>query len=64
VITKGQRHRRIGDRFLGKKQLCNMWCRECKEAWNWRNKEAEKGRAEKVKCSACGERDAVIWKIK
>jgi len=20
--------------FLGKVQLCNMWCRSCKEAWN------------------------------
>ena len=23
-----------GQGFLGKEQLCNMWCGECKEAWN------------------------------
>jgi len=59
--TKTQENR--GQRFLGKEQLCNMWCGECKEAWNWRNKEAKEGRAEKVKYSMCGEKDAVIWKM-
>jgi len=37
-----------------------MWCRGCKEAWNWRDREAEAGRAKRVKCSACGGKDAVI----
>ena len=46
--------------FLGKVQICNMWCGSCKETWNWRDKEVEEGRAERVKCSICGERDAVI----
>jgi len=40
-----------------------MWCRSCKEAWNWRDREAENGRAERVKCGICGGRDAIIWKI-
>jgi len=40
-----------------------MWCERCKEVWNWRNREAESGRAEKLKCSMCGGRDAVIWKV-
>jgi len=51
-------------RFLGKAQLCNIWCGSCKEAWNWRDREAESRRAERVKCSACGGKDAVIWKTK
>jgi len=37
-----------------------MWCRSCKEAWNWRDREAECGRAEKVKCSTYGGKDAVV----
>jgi len=41
-----------------------MWCRGCKEAWNWRDREAKEGRAERVKYSTCEGRDAVIWKIK
>jgi len=49
-----------GQGFLGKVQLCNMWCESCKEVWNWRNGEAESGRAERVKCSMCGGKDAVI----
>jgi len=46
--------------FLEKAQLCNMWCRSCKEAWDWRNREAESGRVEGVKCSTCRGKDAVI----
>ena len=49
-----------GQGFLGKVQLCNMWCGSCKEAWNWRDREAESGRAERVKCSTCGGKDAVV----
>jgi len=51
-----------GQKFLQKKQLSNIWCGSCKEAWNWRNREAESGRAKRVKCSTCGGKDAVIWK--
>ena len=40
--------------------MYNMWCRSCKEAWNWRDRKAEEGRAEKVKCSTCGGKDAVV----
>jgi len=50
-----------GQGFLGKVQLCNIWCGSCKKAWNWRNKEAKEGRAEKVKCSTCEGKNAVIW---
>jgi len=49
-----------GQGFLEKEQLCNIWCGGCKEAWNWRNKEVEEGRAERVKCNMCGGKDAVI----
>ena len=47
-------------RFLGKVQSCNMWCESCKEVWNWRSGEAESRRAERVKCSMYGGKDAVI----
>ena len=49
-----------GQGFLSKGQLCNMWCGSCKEAWNWREEEAKGGRAERVKCGACGDKDAVV----
>ena len=56
--TKTQENR--GQGFLEKVQLCNMWCESCKEAWNWRDREMGSGRAERVKCSACGGKDTVI----
>jgi len=49
-----------GQGFLSKGQLCNMWCGSCKEAWNWREEEAKGGRAERLKCDACGGKDAVV----
>jgi len=49
-----------GQGFLSKGQLCNMWCENCKEAWNWREEEAKGGRAERVKCGTCGSKDAVV----
>jgi len=46
-----------------------MWCGSCKKAWNWREAEIEKGKAERMKCNACGGRDiieegAVKWNEK
>ena len=32
----------------------------CKEAWNWREEEAERDKAERVECSAYGGKDAVV----
>ena len=52
-----------GQGFLQKEQLCNIWCKSCKETWNWRDREAKEGRAERVKYNTCGGKDAVIWKI-
>ena len=52
-----------GQGFLEKEQLHNIWCGECKKAWNWRNKEVEEGRVKRVKCSTCGGKDMVIWKM-
>ena len=37
-----------------------MWCGSCKEAWNWRDREAEDGRVERVKCNMCRGKDAVV----
>jgi len=36
-----------------------MWCESCREAKEWREKEAQSGRAERVVCSACNVRDVV-----
>jgi len=36
-----------------------MWCRRYKEAWNWRDREAECKRAERVKCGTYGGKDVV-----
>jgi len=55
--TKIQENR--GQGFLGKEQLCNMWCGRCKETWNWKEEEAARGRAERVKCDTCGGKDTV-----
>ena len=55
--TKTQENQ--GQRFLSKKQLLHMWCESCREAKEWREKEAQSGRAERVVCSACDVRDAV-----
>jgi len=60
--TKIQKNR--GQGFLEEAQLCNMWCGNYKEVWNWRDQEVKCGRAEKVKCSACREKDAVKWNPK
>ena len=56
--TKTEENQR--QEFLEKIQLCNMWCGSCKEAWNWREREAENGRAEWVKCSTCGGKDVIV----
>jgi len=56
--TKTQKNK--GQGFLSKGQLCNMWCGSCKEAWNWREEEAENSRAERVKYTICGGKDTVI----
>ena len=55
--TKTQENQ--GQGFLGKKQLLHMWCESCREAKEWREREAQSGRAERVVCSACDVRDAV-----
>ena len=48
-----------GQGFLGKEQMCNMWYERYKEAWNWRDREAECRRAERVKCGTCRGKDVV-----
>jgi len=58
-----QENENRGQGFLGKMQLSNIWCGSCKETWNWRDREAESRRAERVKCSICRGRDIVIWKV-
>jgi len=60
--TKTQENQ--GQGFLDKEQVCNIWCGSCKEAWNWRDREVECSRAERVKCSMCGGKDTVKWEVK
>jgi len=59
--TKTQENQ--GQGFLSKKQLLHMWCESCREAKEWREREAQNGRAERVTCSAYEVRDAVKEKI-
>jgi len=40
-----------------------MWCESCRKAKEWRQKEAQSGRVERVVCSACDVRDAVKERI-
>jgi len=56
--TKTQENK--GQSFLSKRQSCNMWCGNCKEVWNWREEEAESGRAERVECSTCRGKNTVV----
>jgi len=55
--TKTQENQ--GQGFLSKKQLLHIWCEGCREAKEWREREAQSGRAERVVCSVCDVRDAV-----
>jgi len=41
----------------------HTWCENCREAKEWREREAQRGRAERVVCSACDVRDAVKERI-
>jgi len=52
-----------GQGFLSKKQLLHMWCESCREAKEWREREVQRERAERVVCSACDVRDAVKERI-
>jgi len=52
-----------GQGFLSKKQLLHMWCEGCREAKEWREREAQNGRAERVVCSKCDVKDAVKERV-
>ena len=45
---------------MSKEHLCNMWCGNCKEVWNWREEEAKSRRTERVKCNMCRDKDVVV----
>jgi len=60
--TKTQENQ--GQGFLSKKQLLHMWCESCREAKEWREREAQSRRAKRVVCSACNMRDVVKEKVK
>jgi len=59
--TKTQENR--GQGFLSKRQLLHMWCENCKEVKEWREREAQSGRVERVVCSACNVRDTVKERV-
>jgi len=48
-----------GQGFLSKRQLLHMWCEGCREVKEWREREVQQRRAERVVCNACNVRDAV-----
>jgi len=52
-----------GQGFLSKRQLLHMWCESCREAKEWRKREAQSGRTERVVCSTCNVRDVVKEKV-
>ena len=39
--------------------MYNIWCERYKKVWNWRDRETEYERTERVKCGTCGSKDAV-----
>ena len=59
--TKTQKNQ--GQGFLSKRQLLHMWCEGCREAKEWRKREAQSGRVERVVCSACDVRDTVKERV-
>jgi len=59
--TKMQENQEQG--FLSKRQLLHMWCEGCREAKEWREREAQSGKAERVVCSACDVRDVVKERV-
>jgi len=59
--TKTQENQGRG--FLSKKQLLHIWCEGCREAKEWREKEAQSGRTKRIVCSACDVRDAVKERV-
>jgi len=53
-----------GQGFLSKRQLLHMWCESCREAKEWREREAQSRRAERVVCSVYDVRDTVKERVK
>jgi len=49
--------------FLLERQVKNMWCDLFQEAWNWREKEAKRGKMTRVQCVKCGRKDAIGRKV-
>ena len=49
--------------FLLEKQVRNIWCGLCQEAWNWREREARKGEITRVECVKCGKRNVIMRKV-
>ena len=43
--------------------MLHMWCEGCREAKEWREREAQAGRAERVVCSTYDVRDAVKERV-
>jgi len=60
-----QGHQNLGEPWtrVCKKQLLHIWCEGCREAKEWREREAQSRRAERVVCSACEVRDVVKERV-
>ena len=49
--------------FLLEKQVKNVWCGLCQEAWNWREREARREEMIRVEYIECRRRDAIMRKV-
>ena len=49
--------------FLFEKQVRNIWCGLCQEAWNWREREARREEMIRVEYVECRRRDAIMRKV-
>ena len=58
-----QTHENQGQEFLLERQLRNIQCDLCQEAWNWRAGETKRGEMIKVECVKCKRRDAIVRKV-
>jgi len=65
-VCKGkevQTHKNQEQEFLLKRQVKNMWCSSCQEAWNWREEKARKREMTRVQYIECGRKDAIVKKV-
>ena len=58
-----QTHKNQEQEFLLERQVRNMWCGLCQEAWNWREGKAKREEITRVECIKYERRDAIVRKV-